>query len=637
MAKVAIARPFAERHLDHEFGLDPHRFPHDLFRRARIEGALGDPMLLAPAPQLVDLGLRQAAPDGAAIHQPTLVVEPDGERPEGRLAGATALHEGTDDELLTMTVLDLPPRRRSFARDVHRVEPLRHDALGTLSLGCFGKAGSRAGAGVDLRKLPYIAGLHELLQQLPTLLERQSHRLDAVDGQHVEDHERGRMRPALQPFEVGDAIVVEAHDFPVEDGGLGIDVRAERTEMGPLARHVDAIRGLQRHLAVDDVRKRAVAVPLDLVSPAIIGGGKLARCCLHRFDPGPAVHRAEATARTVRSALAGTVEVMSDPSVSPPAYRDLPIVNGHRASWGVWPAPDYFGCLNLLTPERVVAAAGLVQTGQVFPMNWDMRKPDPPLFGRARFEHEVTGAPTATSHDDVLHGWNTQSSSQWDGFRHIRNEPSGHYGGVPDEEHGMHHWAERGIAGRCVLADVARWRISVGRPLVYDEPDPITTDDVAATLAAQGTTVETGDVLLLRTGWCGWYEAQDPEVRERMADPRALQTPGLRPDPSLGEFLWDLHIAAIGADNPAVEVWPPGALADSETRAAARADQSKLHEIFNHTVLLPMLGIPLGEMFQLDRLAAACADDGRYEAMFVSAPLNLPAGVASPPNALVLR
>ena len=32
-----------------------------------------------------------------------------------------------------------------------------------------------------------------------------------------------------------------------------------------------------------------------------------------------------------------------------------------------------------------------------------------------------SGGATGTSHDDVLHGWNTQSSSQWDGFRHIRN------------------------------------------------------------------------------------------------------------------------------------------------------------------------------------------------------------------------
>ncbi len=159
-----------------------------------------------------------------------------------------------------------------------------------------------------------------------------------------------------------------------------------------------------------------------------------------------------------------------------PDYDDLPTRAGLRAAWDVWGDGDVFGCLNLLTPERVLAAAGLVQRGAVFALNWSMALPDPPLFGRGKFEHEVTG--TGTGHDDVLHGWNTQSSSQWDGFRHIRNhaanaaEPgTGHFGGVPDEEHGIHHWARRGIAGRAVLADIARWRQATDRPLRYDESD----------------------------------------------------------------------------------------------------------------------------------------------------------------------
>jgi hypothetical protein len=59
--------------------------------------------------------------------------------------------------------------------------------------------------------------------------------------------------------------------------------------------------------------------------------------------------------------------------------------------------------------------------------------------------------------------------------------------------------------------------------------------------------------------------------------------------------------------------------------------------VFAHTVLLPMLGLPLGEMFFLDDLADDCARDGNYQFMFTSAPLNLPHGVASPPNALAIK
>jgi kynurenine formamidase len=311
----------------------------------------------------------------------------------------------------------------------------------------------------------------------------------------------------------------------------------------------------------------------------------------------------------------------------------------------VWrPAGDVLGCLNLLTPERVVAAARLVERGAVFALDWTMGLPDPPLFGRARFEHEVTGDDVTTSHDDVLHAWNTQSSTQWDGFRHIRNqamredgEGTGHFGGVPDHEHGMHHWAQRGIVGRGVLADVGRWRAAQGRPLRLDDVDPVTGDELLACLADQGTEVDEGDVLLVRFGWVGWYEQQSRDVRERIADRTALRTPGLASDESTARALWDLHVAAIGCDNPAVEVWPPGALLDPEAMAAVREDPRRLHEAFVHTLLLPMLGLPLGEMFALDELAADCAADGVHEFLFTSAPLHLPAGVASPPNALAIK
>ena len=45
----------------------------------------------------------------------------------------------------------------------------------------------------------------------------------------------------------------------------------------------------------------------------------------------------------------------------------------------------------------------------------------------------------------------------------------------------------------------------------------------------------------------------------------------------------------------------------------------------------------VAELWDLDALAADCASDGRHECLFVSAPLNLPRGVASPPNALAIK
>ena len=321
-----------------------------------------------------------------------------------------------------------------------------------------------------------------------------------------------------------------------------------------------------------------------------------------------------------------------------PSYRDLPKVNDLPASWGLLGSggPDYFGCLNLLTPDKLVAAARLVTSGSVFALNWSADLPDPPLFGRSRHTHEVLEL--SAGHDDVLHGWNTQSSSQWDGFRHIRNLPNGFYDGVPDAEHGMDHWARRGLAGRAVLCDVGRWRAAQGRPLQHGESDVIELDDIVATLEAQGSPLEQGDVLLMRTGWTEWYESStDEATRVQLADRRQLKAPGLPSGEATAEFLWDLHIAAIGADNPSVEVWPPGTGQDAAAVAEVRANPERMHEVFAHSMLLPMLGIPLGEMFDLSALAADCATDGRYACLFVSAPLNVPHGVASPPNALAIK
>jgi hypothetical protein len=313
-----------------------------------------------------------------------------------------------------------------------------------------------------------------------------------------------------------------------------------------------------------------------------------------------------------------------------PSYDELP----DGRAWSLW--PDVFGSLNLLGAEQVLAGVACVQRGAVFALNWDMGLPDPPLFDRAAFTHTVNDLQHDAGHDDDLSGWNTQSSSQWDGFRHIRHAVHGYYGGVADEEHGIHHWAQRGIVGRAVLCDVGRWRQSAGRPLQYDQPDPIEPSDIVDCLEAQGSAFEAGDILLVRTGWITWYRGLSAEAR--LALSKNLMAPGLRPGIATARVLWDLHPAALACDNPAVETWPPGALADPEVVARIATDYDAVApEIFLHFALLPLLGLPLGELWDLDALAADCAEDGRYTSLLTSAPLNLKAGVASPPNALALK
>lgn len=312
-----------------------------------------------------------------------------------------------------------------------------------------------------------------------------------------------------------------------------------------------------------------------------------------------------------------------------PSYDDLP----DGDSWHLWPGNEVYGTLNLLTPERAVAAASEVQAGDTFALNWDMELPDPPLFGRGAFEHEIIAG--TTHRDDVLHHWNTQSSSQWDGLRHVFHPTRGSYGGIPDEAHGIHFWARKGIVGRGVLVDIGRWREANGKPLRCDRNDPIETEELDACLADQGVALEAGDVMLLRTGWIEWYESMSGD--ERVAYAQDYSTPGIRPGRKTAAWLWNHHIAALGADNPAVEVMPHEPELTLEQRRAGWADEANRGELFGHIHFLPLLGIPLGEMFNLGPLAAACAADRRYTCLFTSAPLNLRHGVASPPNALAIR
>jgi len=314
-----------------------------------------------------------------------------------------------------------------------------------------------------------------------------------------------------------------------------------------------------------------------------------------------------------------------------PSYDQLPVKKGAPpgSAWGLWGDDDELGCLNLLTPERAAVAAGLVGRGAVFPLNLRIDRPDPPLYGRGAVRHTITGE-GGDGRDDYLDNFWPQASSQWDSLRHVRHPEYGWYNGVSDDEIvagdggklGIDTMARRGIAGRGVLLDVARHFASQGRWLDYLAPEIITPDDLEACSRAQGVEVRTGDVLLVRTGWLAWYRNEaTPEVREAISDRGRLKAPGLGPAEEMAAWLWDHHVAAVAADNPALEVWPP----KLETGD------------FMHWRLIPLLGMPIGELWDLDALAVDCAKDGAYEFLFTSAPLNVPGGVGSPPNAMAIK
>lgn len=304
-----------------------------------------------------------------------------------------------------------------------------------------------------------------------------------------------------------------------------------------------------------------------------------------------------------------------------------------KSAWGMFGEQDDVGAVNLQTPKRIQKAAALVRTGEVFALNWELTKPNPPLLRRGSLVHTLHRDVQIGHHsDDHLDNFYPQASTQWDGLTHVGDYEHGFWGGVTVAQLrasgdlsrlGVDHWARRGIVGRAVVLDVARERERQGRPLDLTVDDGISVEDLEQTRVAQGLTFEPGDVWLLRTGWLGWYETQPQSVRDALsAQKLRVRLPGLSCSEAMAEYIFDHHPSALAADNVSVECWPPPNLRDPDG--------------FLHHWLIGRFGMAIGEMFVLDALARACARELRYECFFTSAPLNLPGGAGSPANALAI-
>jgi hypothetical protein len=85
--------------------------------------------------------------------------------------------------------------------------------------------------------------------------------------------------------------------------------------------------------------------------------------------------------------------------------------------WGLFGPDDQLGMLNLLTPDTTREAAKEIQDGVRIPLDWELNRLSHPNFGRQPCDHQILNKAPRIVNDDVL-TFNTQSSTQWDGFRH---------------------------------------------------------------------------------------------------------------------------------------------------------------------------------------------------------------------------
>lgn len=324
----------------------------------------------------------------------------------------------------------------------------------------------------------------------------------------------------------------------------------------------------------------------------------------------------------------------TDPRHRKLTMKDIRAAAKRLSNWGRWGKDDEIGTLNLVEPAHIVAAAQLVRKGKVISLglNYDQYGPQGakskyPSLGRFNPIHCMlrtgTDAYSGVLDKRKIRGTDDliimplQCGTQWDGLGHIlygdhmyngydcRNVTSS-----GADKNGIEKTKEK-MVGRGVLLDVAR---AVGKKWLPDG-FAVTNELLDLAAAKQEVEVKRGDYLLVRTGhlerclakksWDGYPGGDAPGLAFETLD-----------------WLHKKQVAAIVTDTWGVEVRP------NET---SEANQPW------HWIAIPIMGLTVGEIFDLSALAKDCAADKRYEFMFVAPALPITGAVGSPVNPLAIK
>jgi kynurenine formamidase len=300
-------------------------------------------------------------------------------------------------------------------------------------------------------------------------------------------------------------------------------------------------------------------------------------------------------------------------------------------NWGRWGPDDQLGTLNHIRPDDIIAAAGLIKTGTVFALGIPLERTGPQsgLFGgRWNPIHTMlaTGTDAVAGRQDVTMRMRyaddainmpVQAATHWDSLGHIflDDKMYNRYDARLVDSKGLgklgiEHTRNR-MVGRGVLLDVAR-HSGVGH---LEDGYGISNDELDQTAAAQAVEIRRGDFVIVRTGQMEHCLAQGVWGGYAGGD-----APGVK----FENCYWchDKEIAAICSDTWGVEVRP------NET--------TEVNQPW-HWVVIPAMGLTMGEMFFLKDLAEDCARDKVYEFFFCGPPLIIPGGSGSPINPQAIK
>ena len=302
-------------------------------------------------------------------------------------------------------------------------------------------------------------------------------------------------------------------------------------------------------------------------------------------------------------------------------------------NWGRWGEHDQLGTINLITDGARRHAATLVRSGRLIscaiPIGGEM--PVHPSRPHVVHTHALTGSDMVAGAlpdrayggyagcDDVIF-MPLQSATHWDGLTHCSADGmfyNGYWVGTAGASAGARrlstHLLAHHVAGRGVLLDLARSR---GRDRLL-AGEAVTGGDLTACAAEQEVELRSGDIVLIRTGELGWFYRSGSEERGGYYEDG---NPGL--DLSTVHWFHAHDVAAAATDNRTFEVVP---WADESGPAYPL-----------HARLIRDLGLTIGELWWLDDLASACAEEGRWEFLLTAAPLQVLGSSGSPANPVAI-
>ena len=290
------------------------------------------------------------------------------------------------------------------------------------------------------------------------------------------------------------------------------------------------------------------------------------------------------------------------------------------SNWGRWGPDDERGTLNHLTPAEARAAAGLVENGRTVSLARDFpTQPGPENPWPAHHHMVIAGDDPCipgldgleVSTDYIGIAFHGMASSHLDALCHVF-KGGRMYNGHPASEvkstgarRNTVMTVKDGVAGRGVLLDLPR---ALGAP--YVDPDHlVTAAELERAEQVLGLRVRKGDILLIRFG---------RDVRRQSHDDQALA--GLDPDAAL--WLHRREVAILGGDGVHDPI-PSGRIAPDWPMPI-------------HMIGLVAMGLHLLDNLDLEAIAAACAEVGRWAFLLTLAPLRIAGGTGSPLNPIAL-